>query len=313
MAVPDPAPRRHPPKPQLARPLATANASPLVSVIIPTHNRADVLPRAIESALAQTYQNVEIMVVDDRSTDDTAAVLNRYHTVHVLRNRRTRGASGARNTGIKEATGELIAFLDSDDAWLPDKLTAQVRRLKASPLTVGAIYCGVEGIYPGNKTSRTMAGLSGDIYRDLLIQNRVGSASRLLVPRSVFGDVGLFNEEFKTLNDWEMVLRIAKKYRIECVKECGVRYFFERGDHLSLRSREVFLAHRRIQKTFSPDDRRAARRGAHLSALALSLSRLGRKRLARRYILRSLILRPSDREALRLAYRLITRPPHSRA
>ena len=293
-----------------APPRSLSDATPLVSVIVPTYNRALVLPRAVESALGQSYPNTEIIIVDDRSTDGTPELLAQYtaaRDIRVIHNERRHNAAGARNSGIEASNGELIAFLDSDDAWRPDKLLHQVSRLTTSPSTVGAIYSSVEAFYPGGKTFTTPAELSGNIYRELLVRNRIGSASRLMVRRSVLDDVGLFDEAFNTLEDWELVLRIARRYAFERVPDVDVQYFFESDDHLSLRSRQVFLARRKIAKAFSPTYQPRARRSSHLSQLAVNLDRLGRKTLARRFILESLTLSPWERAPLRTAYRFFFR------
>ena len=112
---------------------AELKSEPRVTVVIPTYNRAKVILRALETAFAQTYRNLEIIVVDDGSTDDTTAVLapywERIHYIH----QSNQGASAARNRGIQEATGEFIAFLDSDDEWLPAKLERQIELLEARP------------------------------------------------------------------------------------------------------------------------------------------------------------------------------------
>ena len=119
-------------------------SAPRVSVILPAYNRADLVGRAIDSVLAQTWQDLELIVVDDCSTDDTRAALERYRDtprVRLVFSDTNRGGSGARNLGIAHATGALIAFQDSDDIWLPHKLAAQVAALDSNP-RAGLCYCG---------------------------------------------------------------------------------------------------------------------------------------------------------------------------
>ena len=116
---------------------------PRVSVVIPTHNRAEWLPRAVGSVLAQTWTDFELLIVDDHSTDETPAAIARFADARIrsFRHERNFGQSKALNTGIEHARGEYVAFLDDDDAWLPAKLAAQVALLDAAPPGVGLVYC----------------------------------------------------------------------------------------------------------------------------------------------------------------------------
>src|SRR5262245_45342203 len=115
-----------------------------VSVIIPTHNRADFLRGALSSVLNQTYQNFEIIVVNDASTDDTAKVVAAFEDerIRFIRHDTNKGGSAARNTGILASKCDYIAFLDDDDEWLPDKLRKQMEILLASPPEVAGVYTG---------------------------------------------------------------------------------------------------------------------------------------------------------------------------
>jgi glycosyltransferase involved in cell wall biosynthesis len=119
---------------------ASQRRSPRVSVIIPTHNRPDRLPRAVASVLNQTFRDVEIVIVDDASADDAAEVVARQDPrIRYVRHGSPKGACGARNTGIRLARGEFVGFLDDDDEWLPEKLQRQVRVFEASPSDVGVV------------------------------------------------------------------------------------------------------------------------------------------------------------------------------
>src|SRR6187455_3206898 len=102
------------------------SADPLVTAILPVHDRAACVARAIESVLGQTYRNIELVVVDDGSTDETAAVVSRYRGAATILRQDNAGAYAARNLALRHARGELVAFIDSDDAWLPDKIARQV-------------------------------------------------------------------------------------------------------------------------------------------------------------------------------------------
>lgn len=261
--------------------------------------------RAIESVRAQTYPNLEIIIVDDRSTDGTAEIVAGLQEgdLRYLHNEGRRGASAARNVGIAAARGSLIAFLDSDDEWMPDKIARQVERFQAGPPDLGLVYCGVTRINPGGVISHVTPHLRGDVFHDLLVFNHIGSASRLMVRREAFEKVGTFDEFRPTLNDWDMTLRIAQNYKVDVVPESCVRYHFEGGDHLSLRARSIFLSHRHIFKTYGTDYYPLRRRATHLAHVGLQLAKLGRRRKARRFARLGALMAPLDRKVLRMAYR----------
>jgi len=207
---------------------------PLVSVIIPTYNCAAYLDESIRSVLAQTYVTYEIIVVDDGSTDNTRTVLapfwDRIHYVH----QENRELSAARNTGIREARGDLIAFLDADDVWLPTKLELQVQTLQGQPAAGWAFAdfldfddSGVTGgsrfsTWPGVREwfDRHRVGdggiACGPMYVDLLKANWI-HASSVMVRRNVLAVVGLFDEACRVGEDYDLWLRIAQRYPVLCL------------------------------------------------------------------------------------------------
>jgi glycosyltransferase involved in cell wall biosynthesis len=203
---------------------------PKVSVIIPTYNRARLLERAIRSVLNQTYQDFEIIVVDDVSTDSTKEVVESFNDerIRYIQHEKNRGEAAARNTGIKSASGKYIASHDSDDEWLPEKLGRQVRILENSPREVGVIYTGfwrIKGngkiyIPPSEVTKR-----EGDIHKELLKGNFVGTPTTL-IKRECFKTVGMFDERLFHLVDWEMWIRISKCYEFKYVDEPLVNVFY---------------------------------------------------------------------------------------
>lgn len=193
--------------------------STLVSVVIPTYNYGRFVARAIDSVLAQSYSPIECIVVDDGSTDDTPQVLARYgDRIRVIR-QENRGLSAARNVGIRAARGGYIGLLDADDRWKPDKTARQVAVLEAEP-AVGAVGCAVEITDeispPQAMAARRIAShlpgrLRGIALRSFWVE---GSGSGALIPRGVFDVVGLFDEELRAAEDWDMWLRIAACYPI---------------------------------------------------------------------------------------------------
>lgn len=191
-----------------------------VSVIIPTHNRARQVARAVDSVLAQSVAPQEIIVVDDGSDDDTGAVLAGFaDQVRVLR-QDNRGVSSARNLGIRAATGEWLALLDSDDWWLADKLAAQLAYHRQHPecrLSQTDEHWQRHGRRV-NKAKRFRKKAAGWIFAPSLAMCHV-SPSAVLIHRSVFGRVGLFDETLPACEDYDLWLRIARHFEVGLVDE----------------------------------------------------------------------------------------------
>lgn len=206
-----------------------------VSVILPTYNRAFLLDRAIRSILGQYYQHFELLIVDDGSTDDTDEVVKQFKNPRIRYIRCEHGgAAKARNRGIKEAKCPYIAFQDSDDVWKPDKLLKQVKAMKQMPEDTGIVYCeyyynglnGIEGICPDREIP--LAQKQGNIFPELLTGNMIGTPT-ILIKKECFDQVGMFNEKLSCLEDYEFVLRVAKKYQIRLVPECLVEVYATEG------------------------------------------------------------------------------------
>lgn len=188
----------------------------MISVIIPTYNRASLLKKAVESVLQQQDVELELLVVDDGSTDDTASVMASIQDprVRYLPQAENKGACAARNVGVREARGEYVAFQDSDDLWHLDKLNKQLAYLQKTGADI--VFCamnrhdeltGRTTFFPPEHTeSREIS------YPDLLPYNLI-STQTILGKRECFLETP-FDESFPRLQDWELVLRIAQKYRI---------------------------------------------------------------------------------------------------
>jgi len=199
-------------------PDASAVFEPLVSVVIPVYNRAHLIGRAVSSALTQTYRNLEIVVVDDASTDDLAVALAKLANprLHCVTHPRNRGAAAARNTGIAAAKGEFIAFLDSDDVWLPDKLTHQVAAMRGQPPEVAGQVCGYHCLKIGDRPRVITPDWDPRSFRrSQLFGCTCGPGTTLLCWRDVFTVIGPFDEELRRLEDWDWLLRLSEKgYRL---------------------------------------------------------------------------------------------------
>lgn len=191
---------------------------PLVSVIIPTYNRATFIPDAIESVLGQTYKHLELIIVDDGSTDETQAVLSHYgDKVRVLRQQNA-GPAIARNRGIAVARGDIIAFLDSDDQWLPSKLERQVESLRLAGPEVTCSLCNCTVHYAnGTKTSTfaiadTIPECETGIWlnpAEVLLNRFVMFNQAVAIRREVLERVGYFDETLKFGEDYDLPFRLA--------------------------------------------------------------------------------------------------------
>lgn len=201
----------------------------MVSVIIPTYNRARYIREAVDSVLAQTYNNTEIIVVDDGSTDNTKEILNHYGSKIRYIYQKNSGPSASRNKGIKQSNGEVIAFLDSDDIWLPEKLELQVKLIQQSQnigLVSGGIYMAdASGKIISDPIIKRNYENRRSFIRELMVHNIVtGGGSTALIKKKCFDELGLFNEDLWIGEDWNMWLRIAKQYEVKFVEKPLVKY-----------------------------------------------------------------------------------------
>lgn len=198
---------------------------PKVSVIIPTYNRAHTLKRAMNSVLQQEDVNLELIVVDDGSTDNTKELVESYSDTRVryLSCSQNNGPSKARNLGAATAQGVYIAFQDSDDEWSLQKLKKQLQVFDTAQGNIGMVYCSFvkrysdrEVTYPPVDVPRQYK--SGRIFDTLLFRPLVGTPT-MLIPRKVWDEMQGFQEELRCFEDWELTMRIAEKYSIAFVDE----------------------------------------------------------------------------------------------
>lgn len=214
-----------------------------ISVIVPSHNRSAFLMKAIESILEQSFVDFEIIVVDDGSTDDTYHMLQRYPGTRVIRQKRL-GVSAARNKGIKMSCAPLIAFLDSDDLWLPEKLAIQFNFFKANP---DALICQTEEIWIRNgrrvNPKKHHRKPCGEIFEPSLKLCLV-SPSAVMVRRCLLDEIGLFDENLPACEDYDLWLRVACRYPIHLIADPLV---VKRGGHDDQLSKTAGLDRFRIQ------------------------------------------------------------------
>ncbi len=188
-------------------------SSETISVIIPAYNRRADIARAVASVRAQTLAAHEIIVIDDCSTDDTVAVAETLG-VRLLRHASNQGASAARNTGVAAATGDWIAFLDSDDEWAPTKLAIQMAALLATPdIPAGITGYVIHDYRTGEK--RAFRPTDADAGIDALVWGcPLGVGSTLLARRSVFAEIGALDPGLPRLEDWEWLMRYLPRHRL---------------------------------------------------------------------------------------------------
>ncbi|MDY6989123.1 MAG: glycosyltransferase [Thermodesulfobacteriota bacterium] len=207
----------------------------MVSVIITTYRRPGLLPRAINSALMQTWRDFELIVVDDASADDTESVVAEFDDsrMQYVRHDVNRGGPAARNTGIRMAKGKYIALLDDDDEWHAAKLERQVNVFKEAASGVGVVYSGFEVCGEnGEFVATALPTNKGDLHMNLLQRNMIGGSSIPLIKMQCFGKVGLFDESLTSCQDWDMWLRISREYEFDYVREVLTRGHFH-GDQIS--------------------------------------------------------------------------------
>lgn len=219
---------------------------PLVSVVIATYNMAKYLGEAVESVLSQTYTNVEIIIVDDGSTDDTSALVTRWANDRRVRciRQRNLGQSRAKNQGISLAAGEYVAFLDADDRWTPRKLEQQIVLFNEHP-DVAVVYSDKQLIDEyGDKLKGGEAKCpQGRITSDLLVDNYVNFGSAV-VRREVLEEFGGFDETLPMSIDYDLWLRISTVYEFRCVEEPLLEYRIWSGQmsHKTLERSDCVLA-----------------------------------------------------------------------
>jgi glycosyltransferase involved in cell wall biosynthesis len=209
--------------------------NPAVSVIIPTYDRAALLGRSIRSVLGQDYEDFELIVIDDGSTDETAGVMGGFRDprIRYVNLGRNMGAGAARNAGIRMARGMFLAFQDSDDEWVPAKLAKQMSAFERGPSRVGVVYSDMQRI-PTNQTPVYFAAPS--VLPDRLIDPaarfyQVGNLGiqSAVIRREYLDKAGHFNEDLPALEDLELFIRLSKLCDFHHIREPLVRYYDTQG------------------------------------------------------------------------------------
>ncbi len=212
---------------------------PLVSVVIPSYNGARFLPETLRGVLQQTHPKVEVIVVDDGSTDDTPAVVAAFGGDVTYVRQENSGVSAARNRGIGLAKGEYIAFLDADDVWLPRKLECQLSCI-ADSTRIGIVGCAYHITDEKLQIQCTISPQSCTLCDLLLLRGNGGLfGSTILAPKAVLNELGGFDERLSTSADWDLATRIANRYVVAVTPEPLVYYRQHGGNmHQGIRRTE---------------------------------------------------------------------------
>lgn len=220
--------------------------APLVSVILPVFDRAATITRCVDSVRAQTVSDWELVAVDDASFDDTATIIAGYHDprIRILRHEQNRGAAAARNTAMRDARGEFLAWIDSDDEWLPEKLAQQIALLQRTG--ADACACDYFMVTAGHEHPVRIPA-SADWRRTLHAECRLAAGSTLVVRRACLEKVGLLDEALRSHEDWDWCLRLAKHSRLVIAPEllARIHYAGPRDPHTAAEcDRRFFAKHR---------------------------------------------------------------------
>ena len=229
--------------------------TPKVTVVITTHNRADLLPRAVESVLAQTYTDYEIIIDDDCSSDNTQEVIAGLDNPRIrsFRHERNRGLSAARNTAMFNARGKYVALLDDDDEWLPVNLELRVRRFDRASSKVGLVYGWRDVVddTTGKVRPYTRHTLEGDLFEYLLALNYMAGSPDLMVRLSAAQEIGGFDESLQASVELLFLTQIAQRFHIAVVPQVISRQHAEHGHgRMTDQSFERYLKRVRFYRTY---------------------------------------------------------------
>lgn len=226
----------------------------LVSVIIPAYNRASTITRAIDSVLNQTYKNFEIIIVDDGSLDNTKQLVESIKDKRMvyIKHPLNEGGSAARNTGIKVAKGQYIAFLDSDDEWLPEKIEKQLNLFRKLDNSFGVVYTGFYVINKNEIIKEFTPKKRMYVLNDLLMSNCIGTLSSVMVRVDYLNIIRGFDETFKSCQDWDLYIRLSKLCKFDFITGCLVKYH-EADDafRISKKRQAVVSGHERIFEKYN--------------------------------------------------------------
>lgn len=268
-----------------------------ISIIIPTYNSAELLPRAIKSVLNQSFQDFEIIIIDDASTDKTLDVVKKFlkkdnRIKYEKLKKNSGGAAKPKNTGIKISEGEFIATLDADDEWFPSKLAKQLNIFQESEKkNLGFVGCFAKHIYIEEDVELLFKiPRYKNMLRYILARDYLGSGSSIVYKKEVFSKVGGFDENLKSGQDAEMRIRLSKFYDFDFVEEPLLTYYFHKeniSSSLSIKERMkdieyIIKKHKNLYNNYPKAYSDRLRHNGTSYMIA------GKNRLARRSFLKSI-------------------------
>nr|WP_305882887.1 glycosyltransferase family 2 protein [Halobellus rarus] len=229
---------------------------PTVSVVITTYDRPSYLPGAVETVAEQTYDPVELIVVDDASPTMASEVVSTdahgFSSFEIVRHDENRGPNAARNTGISAASGEYIAFLDDDDRWMPEKLDQQVARFEAGDPDLGVVSTGWKRVHDGSIEEVWLPpDVTGDVTKALLCENVVGTQSAVMVRTSIAKRVPL-DERFPRWADQEWYVSLSTECAFDRIRDPLVIHEFETHNRISYDTAKLYEGHRLFVEKYLP-------------------------------------------------------------
>lgn len=273
---------------------------PLVTVIIPTYNRDYVLKRALLSAISQTYQNVEILVVSDASTDTTEEIVKSITDPRIkyIYHEKNRGLAAARNTGIKNSAGEYITFLDDDDEWLPEKISRQIGIFKNTAAAIGLIFTNGFSEYENDYIVREKipSGVIYDPHKDKFFPLRIliSPPTSWMIPKTIVTEIGYFDENMhNNWDDGDYFVRLAQAHPVYFLNE-NLAIWHALGSHVNsispdlIKGKEIFI--KKNLRSLKKDPGYLFRFYRTMGKDILKIDKLK----ARRYLLKALRMRPFD-------------------
>lgn len=219
--------------------------SPTISVIIPTYNRPRKLLRAVKSVFNQSYQDFEVIVVNDDPKMDVQDILPNYDKLTYIHHDENYGAPVARNNGILASSGEFIAFLDDDDTWEPKKLENQIEQFEVLGKEYGLVYTGRKTIRDSEIVEKYIPENEGWVHSLLLHKNIIPSESPL-IRRSCFSEVGFFDPDLQSCQDWDLWIRISKKYKFAAVPKILATTYEGHDGQISSNPKRKYYGHKRL-------------------------------------------------------------------
>ncbi len=281
-------------------------STPRVSVVLPTYRRPDLLARAVRSVQNQSLPEWELIVVDDNDPAAPARLATREvmqpllddPRVRYLEHERNRGGSAARNTGIEAARAPLVAFLDDDDSWYPQKLAAQVDRLEGSPEDVALVYCSFRRVEQDGAHEIVRPRADAGTIAALLTRNGVGTTSAVMCRRSALLEVGGFDETLASRQDVDLYLRLALRFKLVYLDEVLLDFHRHAGDAIGKNMLKALEANERFDAKHAELYRRHPD-AAHYRLLTKGTIQrwAGARADARRTFLRAWRARPLDLRA----------------